>query len=178
MQLADQDSIESAASIPLTNSERYVLVSEADYRLMSMFKWRANHNGYALTGHSDFMHRMLCPAGHGLVVDHINGNTLDNRRSNLRVATRAQNNTNRAKSAGCVSPYKGVTWMTTARHKRGYWKAAIGGKHLGYFDSEIDAALAYDKAAIEQYADFARLNFSLGVVSPLDRIYDRASPSG
>jgi hypothetical protein len=93
-------------------------------------------------------------------VDHKDGDGLNNRRNNLRVATQAQNSKNRGKRRRCSSsPYIGVWW-----HKRiGKWQVGIGTNytitHLGYFDDPIDAARAYDAAARLLHGEFARVNF-------------------
>jgi len=99
----------------------------------------------------------------GFLVDHINGNRLDNRKSNLRFVTNQQNIFNSQKrqliiSGGNPSKYKGVTWMTD----RNKWRSRItlDGRefHLGVFESEQEAALAYNKAAIKFYGEYANLN--------------------
>ncbi len=91
-------------------------------------------------------------------VDHINGNRLDNRKCNLRLATRSQNLQNSRKRTGCSSRFKGVNWL--GQNKR--WRARIKvfGKEiaLGCFISELEAAEAYNKAAKEHFGDFAKLN--------------------
>jgi hypothetical protein len=107
------------------------------------------------------MHREVIRLPGHLVVDHINHNGLDNRKANLRPATRAQNNYNRLaiKRKGATSKYKGVAW----KKDKNKWRARLhfNGKlmFLGYFDNQIDAAKAYDKAAKECYGPFACLNF-------------------
>ena len=103
-------------------------------------------------------------------VDHINGDPLDNRRENLRMATPMQNAANAHKQSGCSSIYKGVSWNTEKRR----WKAELNltirsahrGKRgrgirllLGWFEDESYAAICYDSIAREWYGDFARLNF-------------------
>jgi len=94
----------------------------------------------------------------GYVIDHINRNGLDNRRSNLRFATIAQNawNSRRRKNR---SGYKGVWYAKD----KGRFRAAIWHnnkrEYLGYFNSKIDAALEYDRAAKKYHGDFASLNF-------------------
>jgi len=91
------------------------------------------------------------------MVDHRNGNGLDNRRANLRPATKSQNGANRLIAASNKSGFKGVDL------KKGRWRAQIkvvGSKiHLGYFDLAEEAARAYDMAAIEAFGEFATLNF-------------------
>ena len=100
-------------------------------------------------------------------VDHINGNGLDNRRENLRIATNSQNHGNRPKQRGNYwSVYKGV-YRDSKRLHLG-WYACIGSgktpngvnrEYLGRYESEVDAAKAYDKRAKELFGEFAYLNF-------------------
>lgn len=101
------------------------------------------HNGYDLTG---------------VIVDHINGDGLDNRLENLRPVTKAQNAYNRRKRAGHTSKYKGVYFD----RQRGKWKASIkvDGKtiSLGRFLTEEEAALKYNEAAIMYFSEHAHLN--------------------
>lgn len=100
------------------------------------------------------MHNLL--TGWALV-DHVNGDGLDNRRVNLRPATRSQNQGNRRKFLSTASQYKGVTpwakdkarWIAVCRRK----------KVLGVFNSEAEAALAYDAAARQEFGEYAALNF-------------------
>ncbi len=91
--------------------------------------------------------------------DHIDGNGLNNRRSNLRPASNSQQVANQGVRSDNTSGYKGVTW----REDRGKWEAKIqsGGKRrcLGLFDDKIEAAKVYDHAALEAFGEFAVLNF-------------------
>lgn len=162
--------------IKLTNGG-YAVVDDSDYEELSANRWRradidgisyAVRTGTKKDGNQNakiiFMHRYLMnnPSPE---VDHIDGNGLNNQRSNLRVATRAQNMQNRCKyKRKCSSKYKGVSWRPGANGWRGHWRVAIAGKEIGWFygrASEKDAALAYDKAAKVKFGEFARLNFPM-----------------
>jgi len=148
--------------IPLTQG-KVALVDDADYDALMVRSW-CYSGGYAwakINGRKESMHRFLMNAPKGMDVDHINGNGCDNRRCNMRLATRTQNNHNRHRQTmpGSVSQYKGVYWDKT----NGKWAAGVrinGKQHfLGYFVSEIDAARAYDSAAKQLTDGFATLNF-------------------
>jgi hypothetical protein len=105
------------------------------------------------------MHRLILglTSDDPLEVDHINGDRLDNRRSNLRVANQSQNLANQRKTRG-ASRYKGVDWHE--RHQ--LWRARIqkDGKRrlLGWFASEDEAGVAYNEAAVRLFGEYARLN--------------------
>jgi hypothetical protein len=166
--------------IPLTRG-LVALVDDEDFELVSQYKWYAQKNTgsrtfYAKsctlrkrTGQSLSMHRLILAAPDGLLVDHINGNGLDNRGSNLRLATNAQNAQNCAGRFGSVSKFKGVAFHR--RHK--CWIAKIAHQarayHLGYFNSEVEAARAYDQKARELFGEFARLNFPNESIAPQGR---------
>ena len=104
------------------------------------------------------MHNLIMCPPEGLYVDHINGNGLDNRRSNLRIVTKQQNTFNSAHKGG-TSKYKGVC----LEKESGMWKAYITKdgkkKSIGRFALEDDAARAYDKEAISLFREHAKLNF-------------------
>lgn len=114
------------------------------------------------------MHRFIMNTPDDMVCDHINGDSLDNRKSNLRNCTRSQNAMNRGSLRG--SQYKGIYLNTHSRPgaegkvlKYAYWKACIivGGKRisLGSYKAEIEAAKVYDEAAKKYHGEFALLNF-------------------
>ncbi|MBG9769668.1 hypothetical protein ABD75_11005 [Bacillus vallismortis] len=92
------------------------------------------------------------------VVDHRNHDTLDNRRANLRLCSIGENNRNRKYSKHNTSEYKGVGWHKTNGRYRARIKFNGKSIHLGYFKTEIEAAEAYNKAAIKFHGEFAEIN--------------------
>lgn len=150
-----------------------MVLDENDFDQLSRHKWRAVGGPevyYAgrsdMSGSTIRMHREILAAPGGVEVDHIDGNPLNNCRSNLRLCTRSENMRNRRKfdrGVG-ISRFIGVgnTGSKTAPRP---WFAhiKIHGKitHLGSFESEIGAAEAYDRAAIIQHGRFASLNFAI-----------------
>jgi hypothetical protein len=106
------------------------------------------------------LHREIMEQPKGLLVDHKNLNTLDNRRTNLRLATRSQNQFNRQKNkTKTLSRFIGVCLDKRRKKWFAYIKYETKRTWLGTFDNEIDAAKAYDMASKKYHGDFARLNF-------------------
>lgn len=158
---------------------RVALVDDGDYDLVMQYRWfvREDSKGaglkpsgpYAATwlprsgddsrGRNIFMHVLIM----GFTgIDHENGNGLDNRRPNLRPATRSQNKANTSRYNGRIpgsSAFKGVYWRE--REKRWHAMIRVNGRgiSLGYFHDEMQAARAYDAAAREHFREFARTNF-------------------
>jgi hypothetical protein len=162
--------VKMTKEIPLSRGLK-ALVDDEDYELVSRFPWRAMRASdgkfYAIGNPSIkggvprktvYMHRIILNPPRGMESDHINGDRLDNRRCNLRVCTRQQNQFNRHPSRGKYSMFKGVFFYKTT----GKWMATItmNGKreYLGIFSSETDAAMVYNKRAIELFGEFAKLN--------------------
>lgn len=147
---------------------RVATVDDADYELVSVHKWHyadyLNGRGYAKTNNKENspallrMHRLIMKAGPKDKVDHINGNTLDNRRENLRFVSQSQNMINAGLRSTNKSGYKGVCFVT--REKK--WLATIWKdgkqKYLGFHNKAEDAAKAYNEAAISLHGEYARLN--------------------
>lgn len=143
--------------VPLTKGFEAQIDAE-DYGLVSQYKWHYSA-GYAYSvgaggGKRIALHHFLLSRRPGLVTDHINGDPLDNRRSNLRHATHRQNLCNQKLSKANGSGYKGVSWYP----RYGCWRAALDGRTLGYFENKLKAARAYDLAAVTTYGEYARIN--------------------
>ncbi len=159
--------------IPLTRG-MYAIVDADDYEELSKHKWtliKRGNNEYAgrrEKGRHISMHREIMNTPDDMVVDHINGNGLNNRKGNMRNCTKAQNSYN-SRPRGGRSGYVGVTY-----HKRsGKFSAAIGYNgekiHVGEFDDEVEAARARDRKALELQGEFAYLNFP-GLAETAERI--------
>lgn len=148
-----------------------ILVSMEDVEALCGFNWCTLISGNrpialrhdrSKTPKNVYISRQIMAPDQGMVVDHINGNTMDNRRENLRVCTVAENVRNKRKFRG-TSKFKGVCWDKS----RGKWLAIIGlngkQKNLGRFKQEFDAAKAYDNAAEVMHGKFAATNKTLGL---------------
>lgn len=144
-----------------------VLIDEEDWNLVKDIEWYLHnslHTSYA-RGHITrtkyiYMHRLIMKAKEKEFVDHIDGNGLNNQKSNLRICTHSQNLQNRHKSNPGTSKYKGVSWSSNMRK----WEATIlaNGKvrHLAKTTDEIWAARIYDAAARKYFGEFAKTNLN------------------
>ena len=150
--------------IPLTQG-KVALVDDADYESLAQHKWFAQrilHHWYAVRrGGRTYMHREILKPGPGEQCDHVDGNGLNNLRSNLRRCTPSQNQQNRRKQVGTKNSLKGTRFHPRGRAKP--WSASIwcwdGHHSLGYYATEEEAARAYDAAAREKFGEFALCNF-------------------
>ena len=153
-----------ARLIPLTQG-KFAIVDAEDYPRLSRYKWYAckkRHIFYACRRKGNkivSMHREIINAPEELLVDHIDRDGLNNRKSNLRLCTIAQNNRNSSPHRNAASKYKGVSWTKCCRK----WRARIRPNrrtiYLGLFDDEIEAARTYDRKAEQLFGQFAYLNF-------------------
>ena len=152
----------------------YAVVDDVDFELVNRFTWWAHvySRGYTYARHTCnlgklsgrqvngtiSMHRLLMRPLIGMEVDHIDHDGLNNRRANLRLCTRSQNAMNRVSRRNSLSKYKGVTRFTP----KGKWIAyiTVHGQqiNLGGFKDEREAAIEYNKAAIQYHKEYAHLN--------------------
>lgn len=162
--------------IKLTQNQ-YAIVDDEDFKNLELFNWVASKDKYgkyyatrtilvseinSYKKSKISMHRYLLNPKIGLEVDHINGDTLDNRKRNLRICTRQQNNWNRVGIKNTSSKYKGVSFNKEKQR----WTARIGKtingkvvkKYGGAFDLESEAAVAYNKMATDLYGEYAFIN--------------------
>jgi hypothetical protein len=157
--------------VRITLTRGYVAIADAaDFELLDGRNWHAltspcgmcaSTNVTREDGYYDIalMHRALLAAPDEFHVDHINGDRLDNRRSNLRLATNQQNCWNQGLSKRNTSGYKGVSWHSRDLIFGAHIRINGRQKTLGEFADAISAARAYDAAARRHYGEFARLNF-------------------
>ena len=151
-------------TIPLSRG-LVAIVDADDYDRLAQYKWHVYRSGRSFyarrycCGNYIIMHHEIIYIPPGKVCDHINHNTLDNRKCNLRACTPSQNMHNQLPREGGTSRYKGVCWSKENRK----WVATIHYHrdqiYIGSYDYEEDAAIAYDDKAIELFGKFACLNF-------------------
>lgn len=153
------------------------IVDDEDFEKVRHFVWRlkkGSTKSYVVyrpaerTGQKRLgdvrLHRLILNAPRESLVDHKNGDTLDNRRCNLRLCTTSQNGANRGKSKNNTSGFKGVYFVK--RDNKRPWSVYIMAKrkymYVGRYDTAEEAARAYDVAAVKHFGEFAGLNFPLG----------------
>ena len=141
--------------------QNYFLVSKSKLEYILRHSWYLGSNGYPMTytARSKTLHKnLLGKQEPGYVIDHINRNKLDNRFENLRIITSRENSYNRTKSKNSNNTYKGV------KKSGNKFSACISKdgvkREIGGFDTEEDAARAYDMMAEELFGEFAGKNFN------------------
>jgi hypothetical protein len=155
-----------------THAGHLFIIDAEDWLRISRFKWYVSSDGgtrmYVYTyvdKKKIYLHRMILEAPDDQRVDHRNGNPLDNRKANLRLATHQQNMFNCGKRSTykgkpTASTFKGVTWdRSCERYKAQIVKDGVN-HNLGYFDDPREAALVYDHAALEMFGEFAWTNLT------------------
>lgn len=168
--------VERTRVVTLTKGYEAIIDGE-DYERVTKWRWsatiRPNGMVYAVRTCKENgkkainLHRFLMNCPKGMEVDHINHNPLDNRKSNLRICTMAENRKNIPLSIRNTTGYKGIYWDTQCN----CWRAKIninGKSHcIGRYETPTKAAQAYDIEAIKQYGEFAATNKSLGLFAAM-----------
>ena len=162
--------------IKITKGES-TIVSNEDFDSLNIRKWQCFarvRNGriekYARTTMqingkktSFLMHRFIMGNPKGFLIDHINGDTLDNRRENLRVVTNSQNLMNSRIRNNTSSKYKGVSFDKNSQKFKAQIQINKNKKHLGLFSNEIDAAKCYNENALKLFGEYAKTNEQLTI---------------
>jgi hypothetical protein len=155
--------------IPVKSKDQilYAKVDDDDFEKLSKYKWQLHSDNYAIgwdkkkyggSGKMVFMHRHIIRPSDGLQVDHVDGDKLNNCKSNLRQCTDTQNKANSVLKKNNSTGHKGV-WFDGRRKKyRAYIKKNYRTIHLGYFKTLEEAANAYDQAAIMYFGEYALTN--------------------
>lgn len=144
---------------------KFAIVNDYSIKILSDYKWYCSTTGYAVThdikdktGKTIVrMHRLLMNAPKGLLVDHINGNKLDNRIANLRLATKQQNSCNSRRYKSNTSGIKGVSLVKYSGRWRAYIVINRKQIHLGIFSTKEEAGVAYAEAAVRYHGDYHNL---------------------
>lgn len=150
----------------ITKEGKEVLVDDEDFEYLSEFDWgmAKDYPRTTIQNTSYYLHKMVMGVSSDSLVDHVDGNTLNNQKSNLRKCSKLENSRNRKLSKRNKSGYKGVTWYS--RNEK--WRASISVNNkvlwLGLFVNPVDAAIAYDLAAKRYYGEFAKTNKDLGLL--------------
>lgn len=166
-----EKTLESYQEIELSRG-KVALVDSEDWEYLNKFNWHTSNSSSKHTPLTSWrayrkinkrrvgMHNIIMNCPKGMLIDHINHDGLDNRKSNLRICTPAQNSINKRNSPLRNNNYKGVKWLEHQQRwcvRMGSTKSGTA-KYVGTYDTEIEAAKAYNNAAIEMYGEFACLN--------------------
>lgn len=142
-----------------------IFIDDEDYQLISKYTWYINKGCstfYSGNNKVGRMHRYIMNINDSsILIDHINGNGLDNRKENLRICDQKSNVRNSKKRLNTLNNFKGVYFHKNSKRIK-KWQASIKVNYkkisLGYFEKEIDAAKAYNRAAKKYFGEFAKVN--------------------
>jgi hypothetical protein len=154
--------VPGGAEIELTQG-LWATIDIEDVDRVAILKWNATWNNkthsYVAVRRGHKMSRLIMNAPRGMMVDHVNHDTLDNRKANLRICTATENARNtRVRQGNKSSIFKGVCWNERLAKWQAYIKLATRHLYLGSFAIEIDAARAYNAAAGKYFGEFACTN--------------------
>lgn len=156
--------------IPLTKGY-FTKVDDDDFEKFAIYRWQAKDTDkknirairtvYIGKKHNIALSRVIMNAPKGTYVDHINHDTLDNRKSNLRFCNKSQNNYNQKLRSDNTTGYKGVHYIKTGNRRKRWGVIIKKNKYifLGYYKTKEEAAKIYDKTAKKYFGEFALLNF-------------------
>lgn len=153
--------------VPLTNSDDICMIDESDFALVSKYKWMSHKRGgniYACTtnkinGKNIQMHRMILNISKpDCIIDHKDGYGLNNTRGNIRVCTRSQNLQNSKRRKSSKRTFRGVSFDKATNKWRAMICVSRKNKTIAYFETERQAASAYDAEALKLFGEFAKLN--------------------
>lgn len=133
--------------------EKITIVDDEDFESMNKYKWYVSSHGYAMTTTIPhlYMHRILNKTPNGFLTDHINRNTLDNRKINLRIADKRLNSINRGLQSNNTSGYRGISWSKQCNKWETYiWNRGLRIR-LGYYKIIKDAIFARKQAEKKYY---------------------------
>ena len=147
----------------LLSQNKYSIVDDEDFDLLNQFKWSVMNVGYAIrqdlnTKKFILMHRHILNAPDKFLVDHINGDKLDNRKENLRLCTKSQNMMNRDKTINNTSGFKGVYFRKDTKKWGAQIKLNYKNISLGSYNTKEDAVKAHKNGLVKYHKEFARLN--------------------
>jgi len=154
-------------NLPLYNKgaiTKYSQIDEDDYEKFKNDRWNLHNAGYAISTKGKLLHRLIMNASNGIIVDHINGDKLDNKKNNLRIVSRSHNSHNKIKKEGLTSKFIGVSF----RSDKNTWRCSISHDyklHQNSFEKEEHAAYWYDLMALTYYGPDAKIN---GIDTPDD----------
>jgi len=145
----------------------YTVVDDDLFAYLNQWRWHCDKQGYVVRtqyykdikgSKNIYMHRIINETPVAMETDHLNGDKADNRKSNLRTATRLQNAQNKGLTKSNKSGFKGVHWCQRAKKYIAKIKNDGRSIHLGTFSDKLEAARVYNEAAVKYHGDFADLN--------------------
>ena len=144
------------------------IIDRSNYSKVKNYKWNTNKNNTVTSGagkdQKTLYHLIMGKPEKGYDIDHRNGDTLDNRKTNLRLCTHEENTCNSLMRSLNTSGFKGVSFRKDKNCYRGYIQHKGKLFHLGSYKTAKEAALVYDEAAIKYFGDFAKTNKMLGLL--------------
>ena len=157
--------------ISKTHGQHNIIIDDEDWEMVKLYNWHIEYAPATLTyyvntnkcdnngkQHNLRLHRYLTNCPKDKMVDHINHDGRDNRKSNIRICTHEENQWNRYKKRNNNNRYKGVSKSKKSKKWRSYINVNTKAIYLGSYPDEISAAKAYNEAAIKYYGEFALIN--------------------